>query len=166
MESELRRELVPRQPLEGNNLEMVRRITSSRAVSVHIRRGDYVSNPITRAYHGLCGPDYYSRAVEQISNTVDSPNFFVFSDDKAWAKENFDSGFQTTFVSINDDNQDYADLSLISMCRHHIIANSSFSWWGAWLCNDPGKIVIAPRDWFRGANHDTSDLLPDTWVQL
>jgi hypothetical protein len=166
VESELRRELVPRHKPGRSNLEMARRINSACAVSLHIRRGDYVSNPVALAYHGLCGSGYYRKAIERIAEAAKAPHFFVFSDDIAWAEENLETGFPTTFVNINDVKREYEDLRLMSLCQHHIIANSSFSWWGAWLCNDPGKIVIAPQNWFQGAAHDTSDLLPDTWIRL
>lgn len=137
------------------------------AVSVHVRRGDYASDPETRRmYGGCCSADYYARAVAEIARAVPSPRFFVFSDDPAWVKDNLRLGHPTTVVEQHGADADCADLRLMSLCRHHIIANSSFSWWGAWLDANPDKVVIAPRRWFEADNIDTRDLLPRDWIRV
>lgn len=129
-------------------------------VSIHVRRGDYVSNPLTRAYHGTADTDYYKRSIAKITETI-SGNFifFIFSDDIAWCKKNLIIPFKHVYISTGTD---YYDLHLMSRCRHHIIANSSFSWWGAWLSKNSDKIIIAPEKWFVGPQ--SNDIVPVNWL--
>ena len=142
-------------------------IRDTNAVSVHVRRGDYVSNPGANRYHGVCDLDYYRRAVEIITRTEPQPHFFVFSDDPEWAAQNLRLGFPTVVVeSAGGDDGARADLHLMSLCRHHIIANSSFSWWGAWLNPKPEKKVVAPQKWFAAGARDTRDLVPADWMRI
>lgn len=136
------------------------------AVSLHVRRGDYVTNAHTASYHGVCSLDYYRVAVAYIAERVSAPYFFIFSDDLDWVRQNLQTGFPMTFVAVNSADNGICDLMLMRSCRHHIIANSSFSWWGAWLNSSEDKIVVAPQHWFSGASHDTSDLIPASWIRL
>lgn len=136
------------------------------AVSLHVRRGDYVTNAHTASYHGVCSLDYYRAAVAYIAERVSVPQFFIFSDDHDWVRQSLQTGFPTTFVAVNSADNGIYDLMLMRSCRHHIIANSSFSWWGAWLNSSEDKIVVAPQHWFSGASHDTSDLIPVSWIRL
>lgn len=136
------------------------------AVSLHVRRGDYVSNPQTAGYHGVCSLDYYRAAVAHVVERVPDAHFFVFSDDPDWVAVHLDVGRPLTLVRINDGTRGMFDLTLMRRCRHHVVANSSFSWWGAWLNPVADKIVVAPRRWFAGAQHDTRDLVPESWVKL
>lgn len=159
----LRRELVVTASMDPANEEMARRIEACQSVSLHIRRGDYVTNPL---YGGICTPDYYRQAAARIASVVDSPRLFVFSDDMGWVRSNLLLDLPMTFVTQNDASHDYEDLRLMSMCKHHIMANSSFSWWGAWLRDSPEEIVIAPRKWFNDPSRDTRDLLPDRWQRI
>lgn len=152
-------------PLEGKNADFAQRIAEGRAISLHIRRGDYVSNQQTTATHGLCSIDYYQDAIRYIAERVQNPQFFVFSDDIAWVRDNLKIDFPHHYVGHNSGTQSYNDMRLMSLCKHHIIANSSFSWWGAWLNASREKIVIAPKKWFV-ADTDTSDLYPLGWVSL
>ena len=131
-----------------------------------LRRGDYVSNPETRRVHGVCNLDYYRQCISLITERITNPLFFVFSDDPGWIIEKLRLDYPTTFVIHNDAARNYEDLRLMSLCRHHIIANSSFSWWGAWLCTCPGKIVMAPKRWFKELSRDTRDLLPESWQRI
>lgn len=135
-------------------------------VSLHVRRGDYVSNPYTLSYHGLCDMEYYRNAVGIISQRIQNPHFFIFSDEPDWVKDNLEIDFPKTYIDHNKGSKSYEDMRLMSSCKHHIIANSSFSWWGAWLNPDPGKIVIAPRKWFNNDQVDSRDLIPETWIKL
>jgi len=152
-------------PTERNRQES-NVITSSEAVAVHVRRGDYVTLAQANTFHGLCPPEYYRSAADKIAKQINKPVFFVFSDDIAWVKDNVKLDYETVFIDHNDPDQGYEDLRLMSLCKHHIIANSSFSWWGAWLNSSPHKIVIAPRIWFQKASQDTRDLIPPTWIRL
>jgi len=136
------------------------------AVSLHVRRGDYVTNAHTASYHGVCSLDYYRAAVAYIAERVAAPHFFIFSDDHDWVRENLQTGFPTTFVAVNSADNGIYDMMLMKSCNHHIIANSSFSWWGAWLNPSTEKLVVAPQQWFKEADKDTSDLIPSGWVRL
>jgi len=139
-------------------------IKTTNSISLHIRRADYITNEKTFMVHGACSTEYYQNAVEKLQ-TVDDKNLFIFSDDILWAKENIRLPFPSYFVDHGAD-KNYLDLYLMSQCRHNIIANSSFSWWGAWLNNNPDKIVIAPKNWFNDQTRDDRDLLPQTWIKL
>lgn len=152
-------------PPDQRNEELAGRVSDCNAVSLHVRRGDYATNPATLARHGLCPPEYYHRAVRHISAHVAQPVFIVFSDDVAWAKKNIVIAAPCIFVDHNRGAESYNDMRLMSLCRHHIIANSSFSWWGAWLNARPDKIVVAPKRWFVNSS-DLSDLYPPDWVIL
>lgn len=144
---------------------MSEKIRSSNAVSLHIRRGDYVSNPVTKAFHATCSMDYYQHAVEFLEERIGKLTLFVFSDDMDWVMNNFKVDSEIIFVSVPE-NKNYDDMHLMSMCRHHIIANSSFSWWAAWINPAPGKIVVAPLQWFNDTSIDTKDLIPADWFRL
>lgn len=150
----------------GANAAVARRIQDTNAVSVHVRRGDYATDPTTNAHHGVCDGAYYEAAMQRIRHAHPEAAFFIFSDDPAWAKENLRSDAPMTVVDHNHGSASYEDMRLMSLCKHHIIANSSFSWWGAWLNPDPDKTVIAPRQWFRDPAIDTRDLLPARWTRL
>lgn len=165
-EEQIRKDFTFRDEPDETNRRVLEEIRSSNAVSLHIRRGDYVRNPKTRSVHGVLGLDYYRKAIGVMAKRVVRPKFFVFSDEIEWAKENLETGHPVTFVDHNREGKDVEDLRLMKHCRHHIIANSSFSWWGAWLNDDPEKLVIAPRNWFSEkemAQKDTSDLIPVGW---
>lgn len=137
-------------------------INSTESVSVHIRRGDYLTIPRL----GICSLDYYQNAHEYILGQLHNPYFFVFSDDIKWSKENL--GFLTPvcFVNLHTSDKDVEELVLMSNCQHQIIANSSYSWWGAWLNTHANKHVIAPRKWSNDPNWDTSKIKPESWIQL
>ena len=162
--STLREEFAPRRPLSGRDAEVAASMQATDSVSLHVRRGDYASNPATARFHGLCDETYYARCVRHITDRVKAPRFFVFSDDPDWARTNINIPFPTTFVSHETDSPDYVDLTLMSCCRHSIIANSTFSWWGAWLNRNPGKIVLMPARWYKALPEDeTADLRPEGW---
>jgi len=160
----LRTELAFRQPPEGRNLEMLGRIREAKnAVSLHVRRGDY-----TLAAEGnIALPmEYYERAITRAKERVDEPTFFVFSDDMEFARANLPAGLKTVFVDHNDHWTAHEDLRLMSSCRHHILANSTFSWWGAWLNPNEDKVVMAPRQWHLRAESYYPELMPPAWELL
>jgi hypothetical protein len=165
IEDIIRKEFTVKTDQERKNRKLAELIASCDSVSLHIRRGDYVSTPEIRKVHGTCSLDYYFRCVDQLSKTVKNPHFFIFSDDHDWASDNLKLPHPTTLVDHNG-MKAYEDLRLMSQCRHHIIANSSFSWWGAWLNKNQDKIVIAPQSWFNDSSRDTKDLIPDSWVRI
>lgn len=156
-------ELTLLQPPEGENAAMLARIEGSAAVAVHVRRGDYVSDPRALAHHGLCSLDYYRDAFAYVQQHIPEARPFVFSDDMQWARAQLGDWPGVCFVDHNDDAQQ--DLQLMRHCRHFIIANSSFSWWGAWLAQGADKIVVAPRRWFADPAADEGDLVPAEWVR-
>lgn len=147
------------------NAELAKQINQVNAVSLHVRRGDYANIPETTAAHGLCSLDYYRAAIQHVSERVPKPQFFIFSDDMAWVKNNFKMDCSHQYIDHNRGEESYNDMRLMSLCKHHIIANSSFSWWGAWLNPSANKIVVAPRRWF-AKKTDVGDLFPQDWVKL
>lgn len=137
------------------------------SVSLHIRRGDYVTNKDASSFHGLKDMEYYTAALNVIKKKIKKPNVYVISNDPKWCKKNLDLGVPTTIIDNNDDVTGGAeDMRLMRACRHNIMANSSFSWWGAWLNENSDKIVVAPKQWFNDPSIDTSDLIPEDWVRL
>lgn len=147
------------------NQELLKKIKGCNSVSLHIRRGDYVSNPKTKETHGVLGIDYYMRALYLMEEKVKDPQIFVFSDDIPWVRENLKTDLPLHFIDYNGVEKNYEDLRLMSNCKHHIIANSSFSWWGAWLNQNQEKIVIAPKRWFNDQSIDSKDLIPNEWIK-
>ena len=136
------------------------------AVAVHVRRGDYVRNSKTNEFHGLCPIEYYVDAAKRIADQVANPLFFVFSDDPGWVRDNLKLDWPMIQVAHEPHCTPHQDIWLMSQCSHHIIANSSFSWWGAWLCRNEDKIVIAPRRWFGDPKINTVDLIPQGWTRI
>jgi hypothetical protein len=143
--------------------EINRQIDACSSVSIHIRRGDYINNAEAHDYHGLCNLDYYEKAISLVSDKVREPHFFVFSDDLDWARKNLKSKYLFTFV---DGGENFEDLFLMSQCKHNIIANSSFSWWGSWLNKYPEKVIIAPLKWYNDAKLNSEFKLPEKWVRV
>lgn len=139
-------------------------IEKSNSVSIHFRRGDYISNNLINSIHGTCSNEYYQNAIKYIKNKIPSTQFFLFSDDPEWLLTNqFD--FPYHIVSTHNC---HLDLYFMSLCKHNIIANSSFSWWGAWLNKNREKIIVAPKRWFEDEkrNAQTTNLIPETWIKI
>ena len=153
--------------VDAQNIEMAAQIQGVKsAVSMHIRRGDFVKNPKAYAYHGVCPPDYYLRALNFLREQGQASELFIFSDDLEWVKFNIDlQDYKTHYVDHNRGANSYQDMALMSLCKHNIIANSSFSWWGAWLNASSDKIVIAPQNWF-AKPINTRDLIPASWMRM
>jgi hypothetical protein len=161
----IRSELQPLTPPSPKNQALLDEIISCNSIALHIRRGDYVSNFKAAVYHGTCSLEYYQKAITEIIKRIESPRFYIFSDDFEWTKANLKIACPTIYVDQNTNDQSFEDLRLMSHCKHQIIANSSFSWWGAWLNPNPEKIVIGPKQWFL-VNKDTSTLFPTQWLRI
>lgn len=159
----LRKEFVFQESVQGKNLEMLNGIKACNAVSIHVRRGDF----LTQDSFVKLGLPYYKRAIEIIVEKVKKPYFFIFSNGMDWCKDNLsDLASDREFVDINDELTAYEDMRLMSNCKHHIIANSSFSWWSAWLNSNPDKIVITPTQITYDPYYDPKDLYPDNWLRI
>jgi hypothetical protein len=161
----LRAEFVLAEPACAYIAELVEYAADPSTVSLHVRRGDYAHNPATHAFHGLCSPEYYAAAAALVAAKVPSPRFLVFSDEPDWAREHLRLGWPARVVEHAPGSSPHQEMWLMSRCAHHVIANSSFSWWGAWLRPAPGKTVVAPRRWFRDPSLDSPDRLPGTWLR-
>jgi len=166
IESIIRKEFVVKTPPDKKNKRMIKKIKETNSVSLHVRRKDFISNKTTYAHHGVCPLDYYKEAVKLISSKVKKPVFFVFSDDPKWAKDNIKPGLKTFHLDYNGRSKNYEDLRLMSHCKHNITANSTFSWWGAWLNKNKRKIVITPKQWFNKSKRSLEDLLPQDWLRV
>jgi len=150
-----------------NVAAMAAEISSGEAVAVHFRRGDLVNNPKYQKSQAPLGTDYYKRAIDQIRSRIVKPTFYIFSDDIAYAKESDLCPDGAIFIDCVEEWNAYDALRLMSLCKNFIIANSTFSWWGAWLSENPEKIVIHPNPWFANMpENDTRDLCPEGWVAI
>ena len=143
-------------------------INDTNSVSIHIRRGDYISDPKSFInFGGIASADYYDNAINYVENLVESPHFFIFSDDIQYCKTLFSGKNKFTIVEdfTNEDNYHY-NLFLMSACKHNIIGNSSFAWWGAWLNNNSNKVVIAPQKWQKKGKYKIDDICPSGWTLI
>lgn len=150
--------------IDKKNSELASVLKNKTSVSIHIRRGDYVGHPMFR---NICTMEYYRNAINYILKEAKVEIFCIFSNDKDWVKENFADqlgGIDTIFVDWNFGTESFRDMQLMSMCSHNIIANSSFSWWGAWLNQNTDAIIIAPDKWM---NRDLkSNPICDNWIKI
>lgn len=151
---------------DSKNLKILEKINATNSISIHIRRGDYVSSKYANIYAGVCDLAYYNRAIKYISSRVENPSFFVFSDDFEWVKSNIDIS-NADFIDWNLDKNSYIDMFLMNQCKHNIIANSTFSWWGAY--NNAIRregIVISPTKWFASNSFTEPLIFPGQWIRL
>jgi hypothetical protein len=174
----LRKCFTPKVQPNESNRRYLEQMQHAEAVSMHVRRGDLASNQKYQTFYGTLSGDYYRRAVDQVKSKVNNPVFFIFSDDLPWCEEHLDFIPDKVFVDGNSGDNSYWDLYLMSRCKHHIIANSTFSWWGAWLNDNPNKIVIAPEQKYRkrfytgllssypARWYDDKDYLPENWIKI
>lgn len=147
--------------LDAKNASLLSVIKNTESVSIHIRRGDFYT--VGSKLHGdVCNFKYYSNALSAISVRVDNPKYFIFSDDPKWVKKNYKlSGF---YVEGNAENDSWKDMLLMSACKHNIISNSTFSWWGAWLNSNNSKLVLCPNKFI--ASDTVTDVYPETWLKI
>ena len=159
-------ELTPKQ-LSTYTQKLAGEIKGENSVAIHVRRGDYISNKHANKFHGVMEADYYQEALEQIAKQVGKVRCYVFSDDIAWCKDSLTLDSSAVYVTGNGPERGCEDIYLMQQCSHDVIANSSFSWWGAWLNNNPGKIVVAPKNWFRDKiANKKMHIVPDNWIRL
>lgn len=150
-------------PHDDINIQVSSEISASNAVGVHVRRGFYIEPTLTKSKMVIDSSDYYYKAFDIISQNVDNPIFYVFSDDIEWAKNNL-KGRNFVFISHNKGSNSYLDMYLMSLCQHFIIANSAFSWWPAWLSPNEDKIVIIPKPWIRES--ECPSIYPNNWLAI
>lgn len=159
----IRKDFTLKEPLSGKSAELLVDIKNCSSVGIHVRRGDYVGN----ATHPVLDEGYYKAGLEYISRNSKIDKVYVFSDDIRWCQENLRFDYPTVFVG-DEYAGKYGEVHMILMsaCKNFVIANSTFSWWSAWLSESPNKIVIAPKEWFRDPKISTDDLIPESWVRL
>jgi hypothetical protein len=157
----------PVDKLDSINKKVFETIKSLTTISLHIRRGDYISNKLTQQFHGNCDLAYYMDAISLLDSRSKHFTLIFFSDDIVWVKEHFENlPYPKIFINHNRNENSWKDMFLMSSCSHNIIANSSFSWWAAWLNENPCKIVIAPKQWYAETEKNTNDLIPPQWIRL
>jgi hypothetical protein len=159
----VRRQFVFKEPVDVANKTVIEKIKNTNAVSIHIRRGDYLSSHWQSSVHVIKDIAYYKRAVKLIEEKITAPAYFIFSDDLQWVKQNLQLD-NCTYVEHNTGKNSFIDMYLMSLCKHNIIANSSFSWWGAWLNSNTSKIVIMPQKWMN--NNTCEGIFPEEWIKL
>ncbi len=158
-----------RVPMCSQATRVLDAIGASESVAVHVRRGDYVSDPEAASLLGFCGLDYYHRAIRMAIDLAPGSRQFIFSDEPDWVRANM--ALDSTAVVVSQKGiQDYEELALMAKCRRHVISNSTFSWWGAWLGRHPGQVVIAPKRWSQAAGESKRtaspvDLIPVDWLR-
>lgn len=157
--------------MSDENKKIAEAIANSNSISLHIRRGDYVQKKRYQETYSTCSLNYYKNAVVELTKNLvtnhESPiTIFVFSDDIDWVKQNLKLDYPMEFVSHNTGENSFEDMRLMSLCKHNVIANSSFSWWGAWLNKNQNKVVIAPTNWFVDDTINQEDIIPSEWLRI
>ena len=164
----IKREFRVKHPLQGQNLSIAKKIRNTNSVCLHIRNyglvDSEVNSKVSNKYE-LLGLDYYYNALNYLQSKENGLHCFVFSDNPEWARQYLQLSCPCTIVAHNHTNsgREYEDLRLMSMCKHYIIANSTFSWWGAWMGDHKGKLVIAPMRWYKNLKVKTEYLYPENW---
>ncbi|OGW69839.1 MAG: hypothetical protein A2036_01355 [Omnitrophica bacterium GWA2_50_21] len=162
----LLKEYSVKNPPDKVNSTVLESISRIQSVSLHVRRADYITHRNTAERYHVCDANYYARAVDYVvQRIVGDISLFVFSDDMEWAKDHLKFEIPTFYVTHNL-NKDCEDLRLMRACKHNIIANSSFGWWAAWLNDNPDKIIIAPKKYFKDTTLTMTDWYAEKWVRL
>jgi len=164
IKDEIVKDFIPKNSISDEAKEYLRLIKSLMSVSLHIRRGDYVQDNTTNINHGICGIEYYKEAIKYFENKYTNITFFIFSDDIAWCKENFE--FIDNKVFVDNTKSAIDDLELMKNCKYNIIANSTFSWWGAWLNDNKNKVVVSPKQWFTKKEWQDKNIACDDWIKI
>jgi hypothetical protein len=169
IENIIRQDLTFKEPQGEKYDRLLDKIKRSDSISVHVRRGDYMLQKNLNMFT-TCTPEYFLAAEALVLKKVSSPELFIFSDDIDWVKQNI--SFRSPVTLISDNNltlgnaSDYQELMLMGACKHNITSNSTYSWWGAWLNNNPQKIVVTPKKWFIDPTMDEKDLIPPEWIKM
>ena len=159
-------EFTPRYPPDVEFKSNINKLQNTNSVSIHFRFGDYLHDVITSKTHGVLDIEYYKKGIDYIKSKIKDPVFYVFSDDVIKAKEFMDSsGTNYEMLSTNKAFLAFEDLTLMSKCKHNIIANSTFSWWSAWLNYNDSKIIVSPKNWFKKTKINPN-LIPPSWIQI
>ena len=167
IEDIIRKDFIFKTVLTGKNAEWKNEIENSNSVSIHVRRGDYISIKSNAQKFAQIPVSYFQQAIQYIASITENPVFYIFSDDTDWVKENLKVDFPLTFIINNNlPETSHFDMQLMSLCKHNIICNSTFSWWSAWLNTNPHKTVIAPKQWFADVSINSQDIIPDEWIKL
>lgn len=150
-------------PTDRENTLHIKNINKTNSVSLHVRRGDYLDERNLNIFGKVCTKEYFEKAINIIEETVDDPHFFIFSNDFVWVKSNLQMS-NVTYITCNHGENSWIDMYLMSICKHNIISNSTFSWWGAWLNANPNKKVISPGRYLN--NDEYTDFYPESWIRL
>ncbi len=153
---------------EPQNIDCAARMNAENSVAIHLRKGkDYLESELMGK--NLCGADYYMKAISYVKEHIDNPVFYVFTDNPQWVKDHLPK-FEYTLVDWNEvsGKRNFRDMQLMTCCKHNIIGNSTYSWWGAWLNPNPDKIVVAPQKWFNAINDffAIDNVVPENWIKL
>lgn len=149
--------------MSSKNETVSKKMQGEQSVSLHIRRGDYLKGRAKQLYGGICTEKYYNDAILYMRNKYPNVQFYIFTNDIEWVKQKY-CDTDMTIVDWNQGMDDYWDIYLMTQCKHNIIANSSFSWWGAWLNNHSDKEVISPKTWFNPEFHDAKHIICKEWT--
>lgn len=161
----IRRDFQLKNGLTPSGLEWLRKIQAAPAVSIHVRRGDFLHSPLMIAFHGVTDADFYKTALRHVTSRAKVASVFVFTDEPDWVRDNLDIGRDFEVVAGAGDAADQEELSLMAACQHHIISNSSFGWWGAWLGRNSDKVMVAPKQWFAGAKEEP-EIFGPSWHRM
>ncbi|GAB1360744.1 alpha-1,2-fucosyltransferase [Porphyromonadaceae bacterium] len=153
---------------DKTNQALAAEMQACQSVAIHIRGGDYLWKKHENSFGGIATTYYYKQAFEYLCTKIENPSFYIFTNDREWAEKVIPSDIKNiTFVENNRGAESFRDMQLMSVCRHNIIANSSFSWWGAWLNSNPDKIVIAPNKWFHNETDAFNrEMIPNGWITM
>ena len=167
IESEIRKQYTFKENLTGNTSELAKQIQEQNSLCVQVRRGDYVTSPVYSKILGTMPVEYLKKGFDLLQSKTTIDHIYFFSDDINWCKENLK--FPVTSTYVEDEFPELKSgtyLHLMSLCKHFIIPNSSFGWWGAWLGNHKNKIVIAPQQWYKDTSYNSEDIVPENWIKL
>lgn len=164
-EKDVRRNFVFTPFQDDQNIQLAEKMKNENSVAIHIRKGaDYLKRNI---WDGTCSVEYYNQAINYLKEHVSNPVFYLFTDNPKWVEENLkDIDYKLVDWNPVSGKQSYRDMQLMSYAKHNIIANSTYSWWGAWLNNNPQKIVVAPKIWFNPKIEKVPYIIPERWIRL